>query len=161
MLKKVFGLSAIAFMLLFALSTNAQQSYKTGLGLRGGYPSGITVKHFMTNKTAVEGVLSVGWGYYGITGLYQIHNNIPDAEGFKWYYGLGGHLASSKSDRKTPWASDSGGKVYIGVDGVVGAEYVFPDAPISISLDILPILNIIEEPGVWFNAGLSVRYTFK
>ena len=156
--KKVLA-SALLFI-LYATPIFAQQSYKTGVGLRGGYPSGITIKHFVTKRTAMEGILSVGWGYYGITGLYQIHQPIPDLPDFTWYYGIGGHLAASQSDKQTPWASGSGGEMYIGVDGVIGAEFVFPDAPISISLDVLPILNIIEDPGVWFNAGLSVRYVF-
>ncbi|HOP04723.1 MAG TPA: hypothetical protein PL017_08695 [Tenuifilaceae bacterium] len=155
--KRVLPL-AIVFILSFPLQ--AQESYKTGVGLRGGYPSGITLKHFVTKRTAMEGILSIGWGYYGVTGLYQIHQPIPDLPDFNWYYGIGGHFAASQSGKKTPWSSATDGELYIGVDGVLGVEYVFSEAPISISVDILPILNIIESPGVWFNAGLSVRYVF-
>jgi hypothetical protein len=149
------------FFIVFSMGTKAQQTYNTGLGLRGGYPSGITVKQFLTDFTAVEGVFSFGWGGFGVTGLYQIHNKIPDAPGFEWYYGAGAHLATAKSDGNSPFAGSMGGELYLGVDGIVGVEYVFESAPISISLDILPILNIVNDIGLWFNTGLSIRYTFK
>jgi len=153
-------LLALAAMLLVAVNVNAQQ-YNTGVGLRGGLPSGITVKHFFAQKSAVEGILSFGWGGIGITGLYQLHNSIPDVQGLYWYYGGGAHFATANADKHNPFDSSSGDEIFLGADGVLGLEYTFKDAPINISLDILPILNLIESPGIWFNAGLSVRYTFK
>ncbi|MDX9769016.1 MAG: hypothetical protein RBT19_01545 [Tenuifilaceae bacterium] len=153
---------AIFFVLtLFSAEAKAQHTYNTGVGLRGGYPSGVTVKQFLTSNTAAEGIVSFGWGGIGITGLYQIHNRIPDAPGFEWYYGGGAHLATAKADDNSPFAGSMGGELFLGVDGIIGVEYVFESAPISLSLDILPILNIVNDIGVWFNSGLSIRYTFK
>jgi len=152
----------IIFSALFIITTAANaQDYKTGIGLRGGYPSGVTVKHFFAQKSAVEGVLSFGWGGIGITGLYQLHNQIPDAPGLKWYYGFGAHFATADADKSNPFENNYGSTVFLGADGVIGLEYTFKDAPISLNLDVLPILNIIESPGIWFNAGLAIRYTFK
>lgn len=96
----------------------------------------------------------------GVTGLYQLHNPFPDVREMTWYYGLGAHFATANASKKHPFDSASGSDVFLGIDGVIGAEYTFKDAPISLSLDILPILNIIESPGVWLQAGLSIRYTF-
>jgi hypothetical protein len=161
MSKKTF-LLVLFFLLMYISCSFAQHNYKTGIGLRGGSPSGITGKHFMSNSTAVEGIVSFGWwGGFGVTGLFQIHNPIPNAQGFKWYYGAGAHLATSNADKQSPWSGASGSKLFLGVDGVIGAEYVFADAPVSVSVDILPILNLIETIDVWFNAGLSIRYTLK
>lgn len=162
-MKRIIQISIITISLLtVSFLANAQQKYKTGLGLRGGYPSGVTGKHFISSSSAIEGIVSFGgWGGFGVTGLYQIHNPIPDAPGFTWYYGGGAHLATANSDRTNPWSGSAGGKLFLGVDGIVGAEYVFAEAPISLSLDVLPILNIVEDIGVWFNAGFSIRYTFK
>lgn len=159
MMKRLILLGTIVFLVVFG--ADAQYSYKTGVGLRGGYPSGVSVNHFVTKTAAIEGIVSFGWGGFGVTGLYKIHNPFPDIEGVKWYYGLGGHLATAKAEKRNPWSSDPGGKMYIGVDGIVGAEYVFADYPFSISLDVLPILNLVEDTYLWFNAGISVRYTFK
>ncbi|MFP4557526.1 MAG: hypothetical protein ACLFNU_11715 [Bacteroidales bacterium] len=164
-MKKTF-IASLLFISLFSISFNgaSQQSYKSSFGLRGGSPSGITGKHFLTNNIAVEGIFSFGWwGGFGATALYQIHNplNLEGLPGFKWYYGLGAHLATSNQDRQSPWANTTGGTFFLGADGVFGVEYVFAEAPISIGLDVLPILNIIDKVDVWFNAGLSVRYTIK
>lgn len=158
MKKYVLILTCFVFV---AFQGHAQYNYKTGVGLRGGYPFGITVNHFVSKSSAVEGVMSFGWGGFGVTALYKIHNPFPDIDGVKWYYGLGGHLATAKTEKHNPWSSNPGGKLFIGVDGIVGAEYVFADYPFSISLDVLPILNLVEDTYLWFNAGLSVRYTFK
>lgn len=146
---------------LFALPTSAQQTYKTGLGLRGGYPSGVSVKHFLSKSSAIEGVLSFGWGGIGITGLYQQHNLIPEVPGMTWYYGGGAHFATSGSGALNPWGPESTDQVFMGADGVVGLEYVFEGAPISLGVDILPILNILPRPNIWFNAAIAIRYTFK
>lgn len=162
MKKLIINSFLIISILTLSFTVNAQQKYKTGLGLRGGYPSGITGKHFISNTSAIEGIVSFGgWGGFGVTALYQLHNQIPDAPGFNWYYGAGAHLATANVDKTNPWSGSDGGKLFLGVDGILGAEYVFAEAPISLSLDVLPILNIVEDIGVWFNAGFSIRYTFK
>ncbi len=158
---------ATPLFLLFATilmmqPVSAQQTYKTSLGLRAGYPSGISAKHFISKSDAIEGVLSFGWGGIGVTALYQIHNPIPDLPGLKWYYGGGAHFATTRSTNShNPYDSDLGDRVYLGADGDVGLEYVFEGAPISVGVDILPLLNILPTPKVWFNAALSIRYTFK
>lgn len=151
----------ILTLLLVVTTVSNAQDYKTGLGLRGGYPSGVTVKHFFAQKSAVEGILSFGWGGIGVTGLYQLHNPIPDTPGLKWFYGFGAHFATANADKKNPFENTYGSKLFLGADGIIGIEYTFKDAPICLGLDVLPILNIIESPGLWFNAGLSIRYTFK
>ncbi len=51
------------------------QDYTTGIGLRGGPSNGLTVKHFISQKAALEGILTTRWGGFGLTGLYEI--NVP------------------------------------------------------------------------------------
>jgi hypothetical protein len=147
--------------LFLSLNGFSQQTYKTAIGLRGGYPSGITAKHFIKGSSALEGVLSFGgWGF-GFTGLYQIHVPITEAPGFNWYYGGGTHIGFAKAANSNPFLKDKEQKLFLGVDGVFGAEYVFPDVPISISLDITPMVSLLPEIYPWFNAGISVRYVLK
>ncbi|HNV80898.1 MAG: hypothetical protein WBI34_12675 [Tenuifilaceae bacterium] len=158
--KKAFSV-LFCFSLFFPFNGFTQQSYKTGLGLRGGYPSGLTVKHFIDGSSAVEGVLSFGsWGL-GFTALYQIHVPIKDAPGFNWYYGGGAHVGIAKASGGNPFSRTEDQKLFLGVDGIFGAEYVFPDIPISLSLDLSPIVSIMPELYPWFNAGLSLRYTLR
>lgn len=161
-MKNVAGKIALILLTVVLLSGNSvySQNYKTALGLRGGLPSGITVKHFFAQKSAIEGIVSFGWGGIGVTGLYEIHNAIPDASGLDWYYGFGAHIATANSDKDNPFESGSGSAFFLGADGIIGLEYTFKEAPINLSVDIIPIFNIIESPGIWFNGGISIRYTF-
>ncbi len=149
---------AVAFFVFFINNLQAQ-NYETGVGLRLGSPSGITVKHFISPKTAVEGMLSFGWGGLGITGLYELHNDILEVPGLTWYYGGGAHLATSTSSTN-PWG-DRANNIYLGVDGIVGMEYTFKEAPIVIGLDVMPLLNLVERPAAWIQGGLSFRYAFR
>jgi hypothetical protein len=70
--------SAIAFQV-------GAQDYKTGVGLRVGPASGFTVKHFLSEKSALEGLLTTQWHGWGVTGLYEVHNMAFDTENLKWF----------------------------------------------------------------------------
>ena len=157
----------VCLMLLigsFFLSTSADaQSYHTGVGLRfGGLTSGLTVKHFITNKSALEGILSVGRKSFLITGLYEMHAPVDNSNAFKVYYGIGGHLG---------FFQDGGGYYYnsnriytsstvAGIDGILGLEYKFKDAPVNIGFDFKPFVDFFNGNTVYFDGGLSIRYTF-
>src|SRR5690606_36147238 len=79
--------------LLLAITMSAQaQDYNTGIGLRGGFSQGLTVKHFVSDKAALEGILHTRWSGLMVTGLYEIHNDIANAPGLRWYYGGGAHI---------------------------------------------------------------------
>ena len=47
-MKRILTILTVLLVLTTAASA---QDYKTGLGLRGGYPSGVTVKHFFAKKS--------------------------------------------------------------------------------------------------------------
>jgi hypothetical protein len=48
----------------------------------------------------------------------------------------------------------------IGVDGVLGLEYVIPKSPIAVSLDLNPRVELAKEPFFDIAPGLGVKYTF-
>ena len=58
-------------------------SYHTALGVKF-YPGAVSLKHFIHDNTALEG-LGYFWDRgFRITGLYEIHGNINGAPGLKW-----------------------------------------------------------------------------
>jgi hypothetical protein len=137
---KIISILLIAFLLTFT-SVKAQD-YKTAIGVKF-YPTGITLKHFISPKNALEGI-----GYffnYGarITGLYEIHGNINNAGGLKWYVGPGAHIGF--------YNNKYGGATAIGVDGVLGLDYKIKSAPLNFSIDWQPSI----EFGNGFNNGFS------
>ena len=158
-MKKIFHLLILlAFCALPALVS--AQNYETAIGVRAGAFNGLTVKHFVTNTHAVEGILSFRWNGFTATGLYQVHDNAFDANGLQWYYGFGAHIGFWNG-RNVRWADDNASYVVIGADGVIGLEYTFSEIPVNISLDWKPALNIIGYSGFWADGGgLSIRYVF-
>jgi hypothetical protein len=149
----------IAFALLLSFSATKAQPYKTGLGVRLGTFSGLTVKHFVSSKNALEGILSFRWGGTAITGLYEWQKQIKGAPGLDWEIGLGGHIGFWDSN-KYYWARDNSSAI-VGLDFILGLEYTFKDAPFSIGLDWKPAFNIIGDDHWWSDgAALSIRYNF-
>ena len=155
-------LSAVIVLLLSTITMsasaqtqyNSSSSYTTALGLKY-YPGGITIKHFINSNTALEGLLYFWSPGVRFTGLYEIHGDISDVNGLKWYIGPGAHLGF--------YNNDYGGGVSIGLDGVLGLDYKFEGAPINLSLDWQPSLEFSSsyESGFIGNwGGLGIRYAF-
>ncbi len=60
MMKKL--MFAILLMAGLSLGQNAvAQDYNTAIGLRAGNSSGVTVKHFMSDAVAFEGLIHSRW----------------------------------------------------------------------------------------------------
>ncbi len=131
------------------------RTYKTALGVKVWDGGGISFKKFVAPLNAIEVI-----GYFNkkgtrLTGLYEIHGNIVDAPGLKWYIGPGAHLGFYD------YKEYNGDKVVAGVDGVIGLDYKINSAPINLSLDWQPSFEFADGRGFagsW--GGFGVRYTF-
>jgi len=142
---------------LFAFS----QEYNTAIGIRGGFAQGLTIKHFIGQQKALEGILATRWGGYSIIGLYEINKPINDADGLSWFYGLGGHIGFwDSADNRGWWPNDTGQKTVIGFDLIIGLEYTIPNAPINFQLDYKPAFHFVGYQGTgWDGGAFSVRFT--
>lgn len=152
------------FVLTMVLTTavvmlSDAQVYKTGIGLRIGTGNGFTVKHFINNKSAIEGLLVTKWHGFDIAGLFEIHNQAFDVDNMDWYYGFGAHIGFYEGDH-IEWSVPESTYSVLGVDGIIGLEYTFKDAPINLGLDLKPALNLTGYTGLWAEFGFSVRYVF-
>lgn len=152
-------------------------NYNTGIGLRfGGYETGLTVKHFLKSNAAIEGILSSGWEYRGtrLTGLYEWQKSISGANGLYVFYGVGAHIGFyndkywSNGDCKDGgywhkgryYRCDDGRRAAIGIDGILGLEYVFREIPFSIGLDIKPSFDLFGWGRHYGDGAFTVRYVF-
>ena len=150
----------IAFLLVMSIIGQAKaQDYKTGLGLRAGSSWGLTVKHFESSKAALEGILAFRWEGFGATGLYEVHNKAFEVDHLYWYYGGGAHIGFYNGDNVS-WGTNGTVYTVIGIDGILGIEYTFREAPINIGIDWKPALNLIGYYGLWSEGAISVRYVF-
>lgn len=155
---------------------SASAAYTTGIGIRfGGWESGLTVKHFIKNGTAIEGILSTGWHYRGtrITGLYEIQKPISGVSGLYWFYGVGGHLGlynedywysgdckDGKYEYKGRWYNCDGSRATVGIDGILGLEYFFGEIPLTIGIDIKPSIDLIGWGSHFGDSAFSLCYVF-
>jgi hypothetical protein len=129
------------------------QDYKVAIGIRFSTPSptlsnSVSVKYFMNDRDALEGLISFGTRF-GIGGLYEIHQLIGGTPAFTWFYGGGAYIGTESNT------------TYLGPTGIIGLDYKFPSAPVNLSLDWKPELDIIPAINFVPDAfALSARFTF-
>ncbi|MGP1363568.1 MAG: hypothetical protein ACTTKZ_07780 [Bacteroides sp.] len=161
---KLFVIVAFTLLLEFCSlqRAHAQFHYDLGLGLKVGSPwASATLKYFMNNASALEGLVHLGNFGVGVTALYEHHFMIGGVPGLRWYLGGGAHLAFQlNSYGYNPFTGIPTTGVYIGLDGVGGVEYKFEKLPLALGLDIGPLINFTPPVGVWWTAGIFARYTF-
>jgi hypothetical protein len=150
--------TAITF-LFFSMAAQGQSkstnnsSYKTALGVKVWDGGGISFKHFVTDKNALE-LIGYFWNRGSrITGLYEIHGPVTGAAGLQWYIGPGAHIGF--------YNTKNGDGAFAGIDGVLGLDYKFKGAPINMSIDWQPSFEFGNNRGFYGNwGGLGIRYTF-
>lgn len=128
------------------------QEYQWAIGARGAVNSpGISVKYNFDPDNSLEAIFGFRHGF-NVFALYE--RNVPViSRGFYFYYGLGGNIGS--------WKKGGDDKFTVGVDAIVGLEYVIPGAPIALSIDYKPILNVVGHTG--FRAtdfGFTAKFVF-
>jgi hypothetical protein len=175
-------LTSVFFTILLGSTIAYAQDYKTGIGIRGGWTGGITLKHFVKEGRALEGIFSTGWHWrgYRITGLYEIHKAAfakENVAGLFWFYGAGAHFGGYSYQKPyyewQSYGNNQGyysvtkykrqGYVVFGIDGVFGLEYKIEEIPITLSLDVKPFIEFSDYqdyPFHFWDAGFSLRYVF-
>lgn len=143
-----------AALLLLSASTVSAQNYGTGIGARVGFFNGVTAKHFISSRNAIEGILNFRWGGAIFTGMYEWQQPISAAPGLDYYLGVGGHIGFFD---KYKWDEDQ--SAVFGADIVAGIEYTFPTAPFTIGLDYKPAFNFIGDNHIWAD-GLALNLRF-
>ena len=156
--KSIFTLIVV---LLLSFSAAKAQYYNTSLGLRIGPASGFTVKHFLKETAALEGLVYFRWDGVVITGLYELAGPAFDAQGLNWYFGGGAHIGFWDNNAP-PWRDEDDDFVALGGDLILGLEYTFEEIPLNLAIDWKPAFNLIGSQDFWADdVGLSVRFAFK
>lgn len=94
------------------------------------------------------------------------------ASGLEWYLGVGGQLRNHvyyynyryKVKGSNNWVYVGEERINnfdLGVDGVIGLEYRFKDAPISVFGDVTLFMEVLDDPFLFsFQGGIGLRYNF-
>jgi len=165
MKKATYTLLIIASFLFMAKRSSAQD-YKLAVGLKfGGYENGISAKYFTDKETSLEGILGFRQNGLVITGLYETSMIAFNVPALKFYYGFGGHIGSI--GQGTYRTFDGSDKTYnrpqllLGGDAAIGLEYLIPQSPIAISLDLNPRVELASGPFFDIAPGLGLKYVFQ
>jgi hypothetical protein len=160
-MKKVLA-GLFVFTLIAITSQVSAQQYKTAVGIRlsSGAPiinNSISVKHFLNERAAIEGLLSLG-DPLGVGALLELHQPLAES-GISWFYGGGAYFGFVKTYNveKNKDVTDT----HFGAQGVLGLDYKFQNIPLNLSLDWKPELNLVSdinfEPAA---IGFTARFTF-
>jgi hypothetical protein len=164
-MKKLAYILFLSVSFLLVSKRSQAQDYQTAVGLKfGAYEIGPSIKYFMNKNTALEGILGIRDHGAVLTGLYEIHQPAFNVDKLNFYYGFGGHLGSVGSGFYKRIGGDdeyyNGKHILIGADATLGLEYTIPNAPIAISLDLNPRLELARGPFFDLAPGLGLKYTF-
>jgi len=154
--------TALMLIMVLCVATAANaQDYNTGIGLTGGMSQNFTIKHFFNRTAAFEGLLSTHlWAGFETAGLFEIHNEAFDAERLKWYFGGGSHIGFWNGNHSS-WLDDEEDDLVFGIDGIIGIEYSFREAPINIGTYCRPKLNFVGNQHFFDDYGsIVIRYIF-
>lgn len=148
-MQKKLAFFLATFVLSFCLvSTQVSAQYTNAIGVHVGSPAGVTYKHFMSDRTALEAIAGAYFGVNGgasLTLLVEQHAELfmPN---LNLVYGLGGHVGVASSS------------LMLGADGIVGFEYTF-DAPINFMFNVKPTIGLQDRRFLFtMGGGLALRY---
>jgi hypothetical protein len=147
----IFSFCAM-FLFLGAVAQNNSSSYKTAVGVKF-YPGAITVKHFVKETAALEGIAYFWDKGFRFVGLYELHYDLLQVEGLKWYVGPGAHIGFYDEDHYE-------GNTVFGIDGIIGVDYKIKGAPLNLSLDWNPSFDFGNGADFESFGGLSIRFAF-
>jgi hypothetical protein len=126
-----------------------------GAGLILGEPTGLSLKGWLSSKTALDFDLGGEWERRSAVQMnadYLIHSfdllHVDRGE-LPVYFGLGGRLAFPEH-RDTR----------AGFRFPVGIAYEFPDMPVEVFAEIAPIIDVAPAGALRWNGGIGLRYYF-
>jgi uncharacterized protein YraI len=99
---------------------------------------------------------------------YLWQKPIKSTQGLSWYFGLGGQARFTPVrysyyhyDGWWKYTEERRTDIDLGLDGVIGIEYMIPRSPISLFTDVNLFVEIVDHPMFMFGqGGIGARYNF-
>lgn len=147
----------------WAAGGKTQNAIRPGLfelGVNLGEPTGISAKLYLDKTNAFEGIAAWAFSRGAITlsvdYLFHFHDVLKiETETFPLFVGIGAVAGISAGGGPA-----AAGQVSVGFRVPLGVLYVFKQAPIELSLEVVPGLNLFPDMTFLAMGGLGVRYCF-
>jgi len=150
---RLFFLTIFTLLIVYTNSFSQRQGF--GAGIIIGEPTGISMKGWLTSKTAIDA--GIAWSFVQETSVhihadYLIHSFdvFRSNQEIPLYYGIGGRIKIGDNE-----------KARLGLRMVVGIGYVFQSAPFDLFLEAAPILDLAPKTELNGNAGFGARFFFR
>ncbi len=168
MKKLLFTLTSVCLLSIVSHAQYKQNAIGVRLGDADGFGAEISYQRALGDNNRLE--LDLGFrdsryiDAFKITGIYQWVWNIEG--GFNWFAGVGAGVGviDYDNDYFDRFEGRDDDRVFLTVDGQIGIEYIFTEAPIQLALDIRPTLFLINDYYTDNNLDLdiafSIRYQF-
>jgi hypothetical protein len=162
----------ILFLAVFFLTIAgvSAQGFKQAAGIRAGWINpGIEYRYYTSEMHSLRALLSIrdrGVQIHALTEFYQ-YDLFPFSYQLVFFYGAGIHAGFESWDETViePTRIYTGTKssFVTGLDGVVGVEYLFYEAPVKVGLEAKPFVDVFGRHGFdvrLLDFALTVKYLF-
>lgn len=136
----------------FSLFNTAHAQYRSGsteLGVILGEPTGISVQVWQSGTTAIDGAIAWSLGKNDTIHIhadYLKHDQLSvDRGSLTFYYGIGARAILADDAR-------------FGARIPIGLEFIIPNNPISMFVEVAPVFDLIPATDFDVNGGIGVRY---
>jgi hypothetical protein len=162
----------ILFLAVFFLTITgvSAQGFKQAAGIRAGWINpGIEYRYYTSEMHSLRALLSVrdrGVQLHALTEFYQ-YDLFPFSYQLVFFYGAGLHFGFQSWDETKFQGStrfdETRRSLLAGIDGVVGVEYLFYEAPVKVGLEVKPFVDVFGRYGFdvrLLDFALTVKYLF-
>jgi hypothetical protein len=162
---------------IFTLGSTAicAETGKLGLGVMVGQPTGVNVKYWLTDKTAIDGGLGLRYGYHDRhfcdDDYYRRHgyypNDCSDRESrlqihadYLWHFDLPANLPG-----RLPFNVGVGARIVtpyteFGMRIPLGVSYLFDNIPLDVFCELAPVIQLAPFSGLDLDGGVGARFYF-
>ena len=134
-------------------TANAQNG-NFGIGVIVGEPTGLSLKAWQSNRTALD--FAAAWSFVE-DGSVHLHGDIlrhrysaiqVEDRNLPFYYGIGARVKMAE-DNEDP---------RVGIRFPLGLDFLFNNDPLDLFVEVVPILDVSPESDVSLNASVGMRY---
>lgn len=157
----------IAIIVCSPRNGGAQPQPKSfGFGLILGDPTGLTLKGSLGGNNSWDAAIGSSWfGSIRIHGDYLWAADVFNSRKAGLYFGLGGVIGFGNGGggvlykgEKGRWYYSDEDRIWLGVRGSAGVNFMPFSAPVEIFGEIAPIIGLTPVTGVGWDAALGIRY---
>lgn len=157
-------------LLLLLVCTAGAQGFKQSLGIRAAWMTpGIEYRYYTSDALSLRGLLALRNNGVQLHALAELHQYdlFPFSYQLVFFYGAGVHVGFESWDDvrfvDNQRLSETRSAALAGIDGIIGIEYLFYEAPIKAGIEMKPFFDVFGRNGFRFyvpDFAFTVKYLF-